>query len=153
MHKAVTVLIEAKKLFLAEGNQSIGQFAHAQLMIPSPKMQTDSLLYEEKFYFFLMRVISQMFSLGLYSRIAFKESNFSASIQLVTALCVCWGVCACACVMFTRKPFMQIMQHTRTHKAVVRHVEAGKFSLVEGKRTIASQWHYQFHRIKMLYKY
>ena len=61
MHKAVTVLIEAKKLFLAEGNQSIGLFAHAQLLIPSPKMQTDSLHYEEKFYFFLIRVISQCF--------------------------------------------------------------------------------------------
>ena len=51
--------------------------------------------------------------------------------------CVCCIVRMCGCVMFTCKPYMQIMQHTCMHKAVTRCVEAKKLLSRWGKWTIA----------------
>ena len=70
----------------------------------------------------------------LHNTIAFNESNFLASMRLVTALCVCIGciVCVCDCIMVILEHYMQIMQHMHTHKAVTGRVEAT--NLLSGRR-------------------
>ena len=55
-----------------------------------------------------------------------QESNSLSSTRSVTALCVC--VCCivrvCDCIMVTREPRTQRMQHTHRRKAVTARVEA-----------------------------
>ena len=67
----------------------------------------------------------------VYSDCLRRESNFWTLTHRVTALYVCTSccsVCVCDCVMVIHitQAYVQIMQHTHTHKAVTGRIEAKK---------------------------
>ena len=84
------------------------------------------IIYQRKLLCYLQKIVYA--TSKIYSDCIRRESDFLALTRPVTALCVhvCCTVCVCDCVIVIRNIYAHIMQHTHTHKAVARYVEAKK---------------------------